>query len=156
MPMARETNLLLDTDNRRLREHGCLLRLRQHGDRKLLTFKGPATYRGAIKQRLEHETEVADLDRARKIFGELGYTVLMRYEKDREEWSLEDYSVVLDRTPMGFFVEIEGPSDGLEEIAGLLGLRTSTAVQGSYVSLWLEHRARHPELDLPYDMVFPR
>jgi adenylate cyclase class 2 len=156
MPMTRETNLLLDTGDGRLREGGCLLRLRQHGDRKVLTFKGPATYRGPIKERPEHETQVADLDRTSEIFGELGYSVFMRYEKDREEWLLEEYSVVLDRTPMGDFVEIEGPADGLERIADLLGIKITAAVQGSYVRLWLEHRARHPELDLPYDMVFAR
>ncbi len=155
-PMAREVNLLLDMDDGRLRERGCLLRLRQHGDRRLLTFKGPATYRGAVKERPEHETEVADLDRTREIFEDLGFTVFMRYDKDREEWLSDEYAVALDHTPMGFFVEIEGPSDGLEKIADLLGLQTSAAVQGSYVSLWLEYRARHPELDLPNDMVFAR
>ena len=155
-PMAREVNLLLDTQDGRLRERGCLLRLRQHGDRGLLTYKGPATYHGTIKERLEHETAVGDLKRTGEIFEQLGYTVFMKYEKDREEWALDEYSVVLDHTPMGYFVEIEGPTDGLERIADLLGLKTSAAVQGSYISLWLEHRARHPELDLPNDMVFPR
>lgn len=156
MPMAREINFLLDTGDGRLREQGCLLRLRRHGDRKLLTFKGPATYRGAIKERPEHETVIDDLDRTRDIFGELGFTVFMKYEKDREEWLLDEYSVVLDHTPMGFFVEIEGPAGGIEKTADLLGLKSSAAVQGSYISLWIEHRARHPELDLPNDMVFPR
>ena len=156
MPMAREVNFLLDMDDGRLREQGCLLRLRQHGDRRLLTFKGPATYRGAVKERPEHETTIGELERTREIFEKLGYAVFMKYEKDREEWVLDKYAVVLDRTPMGFFVEIEGPAEGLGKIADLLGLQTSAAVQGSYVSLWLEHRARHPELDLPNDMVFPR
>lgn len=156
MAMAREINLLLDTGNGRLREQGSLLRLRQYGDRRLLTFKGPATYRGAVKERPEHETAIADIDRAREIFGNLGFTVFMTYEKDREEWLLDEYSVVLDHTPMGFFVEIEGPADGLDKTAELIGLQTSAAVKGSYVSLWIEHRARHPELDLPNDMVFPR
>lgn len=152
--MAREINSILDTDDGRLREAGCLLRLRQHGDRKILTFKGPVSYRGAIKERPEHETEVTDLDRMGGIFEQLGFSVYMRYEKDREEWLLEDVSVVLDHTPMGSFVEVEGPPERLEEVADLLGLNVATAVRGSYVSLWMEHRARHPELDLPFDMVF--
>jgi adenylate cyclase class 2 len=152
--MARETNLLLDTEDKRLRTTGCVLRLRRHGDRKILTFKGPASYRGAIKERPEHETEVADLDRAGEILQKLGFSVYMRYEKDREEWRLEDVSVVLDHTPMGAFVEIEGPPERLPEIADLLGLKIASAVRGSYASLWREHRQRHPELALPFDMVF--
>ena len=152
--MAREINLLLDTDDNRLRTAGCVLRLRRHGDRNILTFKGPVSYRGAIKERPEHETEVADLDRMGEIFEQLGFRVYMRYEKDREEWLLEDVSVVLDRTPMGSFVEIEGPAEKLAQIADLLGLKIASAVRGSYASLWLDHRQRHPELDLPFDMVF--
>jgi hypothetical protein len=55
---------------------------------------------------------------------------------------------------MGDFVEVEGPPEQLERTALLLGLRVAEAVRDSYVSLWHEHRARHPELDLPFDMVF--
>jgi adenylate cyclase class 2 len=152
--MAREINLLLDTDDSRLREAGCLLRLRQHGNRNILTFKGPVSYRGAIKERPEHETEIADVDRMGDILEQLGFGVFMRYEKNREEWLLDGCSVVLDHTPMGFFVEVEGPREKLQEIADLLALDVAKAVRGSYVSLWMEHRASHPELDLPFDMVF--
>lgn len=152
--MARETNLLLDMEDGRLRKAGSLLRLRQHGDREVLTFKGAVSYRGPIKERTEHEAEFTDLGRMVEIFGDLGFFVFMRYEKDREEWLLEEFSVVLDHTPMGDFVEVEGPPEGLEQTAHILGLDTANAVQGSYVSLWLEYRALHPELDLPADMVF--
>lgn len=152
--MAREINLLLDQNDGRLRSAGSLLRLRQHGDRNLLTLKGPVSYRGAIKVRSEHETEFSDLARMVEIFEKLGFSVFMRYEKDREEWRLEEFSVVLDHTPMGDFVEVEGPSEGLEGVAHLLGLDPAAAVRGSYVSLWLEYRDLHPDFDLPTDMVF--
>jgi len=75
-------------------------------------------------------------------------------KKDREEWLLEQCSVVLDHTPMGDFVEVEGPPERLERVARLLGLDAETAVRGSYVSLWVEYRELHPELDLPANMVF--
>jgi adenylate cyclase class 2 len=153
-PMMREINLLLDTQNNRLREAGSLLRLRQYGERKILTFKGPASYRGAIKVRAEYETEITDLPRMIDVFEHLGFSVFIRYEKDREEWSLEEFSVVLDHTPMGDFVEVEGPPDRLESTAHLLGLDPARAARGSYISLWLEYRQLHPELDLPADMVF--
>jgi adenylate cyclase class 2 len=152
--VAREINLLLDEDHGRLRTAGALLRLRQHGDRNILTLKGPVSYRGAIKVRPERETEFSDFPRMVEIFEELGFSVFMRYEKDREEWRLEEFSVVLDHTPMGDFIEVEGPSDGLERAARLLGLDPAAAVRGSYVSLWLEYRELHPELALPTDMVF--
>lgn len=154
-PMARETNLLFDSEDRRLRNAGCLLRLRQHGGRNFLTFKGPASFKGAVKERPEYETIIADLDRMGEILERLGFNVFMRYEKRREEWLLGEVAVVLDRTPMGDFVEIEGPLEQLEGTARVLELDVEDAVRGSYVTLWHEHRARHPELDLPFDMVFP-
>ena len=89
-----------------------------------------------------------------EILSGLGFSVFMRYEKDREEWALEDVSVVLDHTPMGSFVEVEGPRERIPVVAELLGLKIASAVRGSYASLWLDHRERHPELDLPFDMVF--
>lgn len=152
--MAREINLLLDQHGERLRDAGLLLRLRQHGDRNLLTLKGPVSYSGSIKVREEHETEFSDLPRMVEILERIGFSVFMRYEKDREEWTHGEFSVVLDHTPMGNFVEIEGPPERLEQTACLLGLDPATAVRGSYVSLWLEHRERHPEFDLPTNMVF--
>ena len=152
--MAREENLLLDQDDGSLRTAGSLLRIRQHGDRNLLTLKGPVSYNGSIKVRAEHETEISDLPRMVEIFARLGFSVVMKYEKDREEWLLEDISVVLDHTPMGDFVEVEGPPERLELAARLLGLDPAAAVRGSYVSLWLEYREQHPELNLPTNMVF--
>jgi len=152
--MALEVNLLLDSDDGRLRDAGSLLRLRQHGDRELLTFKGPVSYRGAVKERPEYETEVADGERMGEILERLGFSVFMRYEKEREEWLVGKVSVVLDHTPMGNFVEVEGPPGQLEQTAHLLGLNVAEAVRGSYVNLWHEYRASHPELALPFDMVF--
>ena len=154
-PMARETNLLLDSADHRLREQGCVLRLRHSNGRAILTFKGPATFHGAVKQRAENETDIADLDSIIEVFKGLGFRVFMRYQKDREKWVLGDASVFLDHTPMGDFVEVEGPVEQIEDVARSLGLETTDAVRGSYPSLWLEHRQRHTDLDLPFDMVFP-
>ena len=70
------------------------------------------------------------------------------------EWKLGEVSVVLDHTPMGDFVEVEGPPQQLDQTAHKIGLDVSGAVRGSYVSLWQEYRSTHPEFDLPVDMVF--
>ena len=72
----------------------------------------------------------------------------------RAGWQLGDVNIVLDRTPMGSFVEVEGPIERIEEVARAAGLDPAAAVRGSYVSLWSDFRARHPGRDLPEDMVF--
>lgn len=153
-PRAREVNLLLDDDDGRLQSAGTVLRLRRYGSRHILTFKGPAVYRGPVKERPEHEIEIEDTESMLVILGHLGLRVVTRYEKDREMWLADEVSVVLDHTPMGDFVEVEGPQERLQTTAQSLGLDPLTAEKGSYISLWREHRLRHQEMNLPVDMVF--
>lgn len=153
-PMAREDNVLFDTSDRRLETSGRVLRLRRYGDQNLLTLKGPVSYRDGIKVRREDETRVADADRLQVIFEDLGFEAVARYEKDRESWQFGHVEVVLDHTPMGDFVEVEGPPEMLGEAARSLGLDPERAVCGSYPSLWKEYRLGHPDEELPSDMVF--
>jgi adenylate cyclase class 2 len=152
--LAREENLLLDSDERRLTAAGCVLRLRRYGEHRVLTFKGPVRYDGTVKVRPEYEVEIESLREMRRVLEALGFAAFLAYEKDRESWQLGNVSIVLDHTPMGNFVEIEGPIGRLEEVARAAGLDPADAVRGSYVSLWREYRARHPGRDLPEDMVF--
>jgi adenylate cyclase class 2 len=150
----REVNLLFDTADGSLASSDRVLRVRSVGERHVLTFKGTASYRGAIRERREIETEVASPERLIELLEALGYAPCFRYEKDRESWRLADVRIDLDHTPMGDFVELEGPSADLPETARALGLDPTRAVPGSYVSLWLEYRGAHPELGP--DMVFDR
>ena len=152
----REVNTLFDDAAQRLMSAGHALRLRCSEGRWKLTFKGPVRYRGTVKQREELETEVADGEVVAAIFGRLGLVPSRRYEKDRERWRLGQAEVCLDHTPMGDFVEIEGPVEALDEVAAGLGLDPARAVRGSYVTLWASYRDGHPELGLPEDMVFQK
>ncbi len=154
-PASREVNLLFDAEDGRIAAAGRVLRVRRYDRGWLVTLKGPAAFTGGLKTREELETEVHDGEVLTAILERLGYRARMRYEKDRELWGIEDFEVALDRTPLGSFVEIEGPGNGADAMARRLGLDPEAAVRGSYVSLWRDHRARHPELDLPTDMVFP-
>ena len=69
--MAREVNVLLDTEDDRLQTSGRALRLRRYGDRHLFTLKGPVSYRGTIKVRQENEVEVEDAERLQTILEDL-------------------------------------------------------------------------------------
>jgi adenylate cyclase class 2 len=149
-----EINILLDTPDSTLQTTDRALRLRRHGRHLSLTFKGPAVAAGAVKEREEVEVTVGDLDTALVLLERLGYRPTMRYEKVREVWRSGPLLVHLDHTPMGDFVEVEGPGQLLEEAARGLGLDPGRAVSQPYPRLWQEHRRTHPEL--PRDMVFPR
>jgi adenylate cyclase class 2 len=147
-----EVNVLFDTPSGRLATSGQVLRVRRVGDRNLLTFKGPAAFSGTVKQRREIELEISSSERITELLNALGYEPAMRYEKFRESWRLGGVRVELDHTPMGDFVELEGPTGSLEATAEGLGLDPARAVMKSYIGLWRDHRRRHPGLGR--DMVF--
>lgn len=149
-----ESNTLFDHPDRRLRGSDCALRVRRCEGRTVLTFKGPATWLEGVRDREEIEVEVTDGEALQDILRGAGLEPSFRYEKWRESWRLESFAVVLDDTPMGSFVEIEGPRERLPEAVRALGLDPASAARDSYPSLWVDHRQRHPELDLPTDMVF--
>lgn len=154
-PAAREHNVLFDTAERRLADRHCALRLRRWGEQAWLTFKGPPTVADGVKSRHEIETRVADPDAAEALLRALGYRPVVRYEKDRESWRLGTVRVELDHTPVGDFVELEGPVAELAPAATRLGLEPARSLGSSYLALWQRHRAEHPELDLGPDMVWP-
>jgi adenylate cyclase, class 2 len=153
-PSEREVNVLFDDHEGSLERSDRVLRVRRVGGRCLLTFKGPPTFAGPVKRRDELETEIAETEVIEKILERLGLQPAVRYEKDRERWTLQGAEVALDRTPMGDFVEVEGPGDTLERLAVELELRPEQAVRESYVTLWRRYRVEHPNLELGPDMVF--
>ena len=151
-PRQRELSILLDDTRHTLRGSGRTLRVREVGERCLLTFKGPLHWHGAVKEREELETEVAGAPTILAILAQLGFVPTFRYEKHRERWQLGTVEVDLDELPIGTFVELEGPRDDLHEAARLLQLDPVSAVRGSYASLWVDRRRGDPSL--PRDMVF--
>ena len=152
-----EVNLLLDDDDMSLRVGGRALRVRTVDGLGLLTFKGPASFEGGVKSRLEVESGVDDPGAVLAILDALGYRPRFRYEKRRTTWRFDDPArplVVLDETPLGLFAEIEGEADTVRALAGELGVPESTFLCASYWGLW--QAAREADPALPHDMLFPR
>ncbi|MDX1501315.1 MAG: class IV adenylate cyclase [Thermoanaerobaculia bacterium] len=148
---AFEDNLVLDR-NGELEEAGCLLRLRSGNQRgALLTFKGPAVYEDRVRIREEYEIETDDKEAMLTILERIGFEVVTRYQKYREEWQLGAVTVALDHTPIGDFAEFEG--DGAERMATRCGFDLENAERRSYLRIYRDYREEHPEA--PADMVFP-
>jgi len=151
-PRHDERNDLYDDETGRLAARGSALRLRRASGRVILTYKGPARFSGGIKAREERETEVADADELEAVLTGLGFKLAFRYEKRREEWTLDDCAVALDETPIGRFVEVEGEPTGIRRALAALGLDSAEAIPYSYARLYLERRKKDPSL--PAHMVF--
>jgi adenylate cyclase class 2 len=148
-PGAFEDNWILDRDDE-LRTTGKILRLRTDGARARLTFKGPLQMEGNLKVREEREVEIENAEEARALFEHLGYVLVRRYQKVREEWHLGGVTIALDHTPIGDFAEFEG--DGAETVAKRCGFDAKLAERRSYLRLYEDHLKEHPEA--PPEMVF--
>jgi predicted adenylyl cyclase CyaB len=148
-PPADEDNWILDRDGELARSSG-VLRVRQDGRGALVTFKGPASFEGPVKVRSELEMRIDDAATALSLFAGLGYQVVRRYQKIREEWRLGSETICLDHTPIGDFVEFEGTK--AEAVAKRCGFDPAQAVRKSYLMLYADWYATHP--GAPRDMVF--
>ena len=148
-PAGFEDNWILDRDGELL-SSGRILRLRTEGQRARLTFKGPLRIEGNLKVREEREIEVESADEARALFENLGYAVVRRYQKMREEWQLGGVTIALDHTPIGDYAEFEG--DGAETVARRCGLDPEKGERRSYLRLYEEYLKEHPEA--PPEMIF--
>ncbi len=149
-----ERDIVLDTADSALRGNGCLLRLRRHGRRWMLTFKGPPSRDQRYKTRPEIETGVADGQRLLRILGELGYRPVFRYEKIRSTYRQGKARAMagLDVTPIGTFLELEGPRPWIDRTARALGFGPRDYITRSYGVLYLEYCHKHGRQ--PSDMVF--
>jgi adenylate cyclase, class 2 len=137
--------------------------------RVLLTFKRPVAATSAAsgsaqnthrhKVREEFELEIADSGTLAKIFEGLGMRGWFRYEKHRTTFRLpatarwaKGLLIELDETPIGTFVELEGPSAAIDRAAQELGFTARDYVVMNYLSLYVEDCRRQGKE--PKDMVF--
>jgi len=136
-----------------LRRSDQLLRLRRTGEQPLVTYKGP-TRRERHKSREEIEFHVSDPDALTLILERLGYQITFRYEKYRTKFAAagEPGFITIDETPMGVFLEIEGPPAWVDQTAARLGLLPAEYLTSSYAKLYEEYRRSNPSA--PPDMVF--
>jgi adenylate cyclase class 2 len=155
-----ETNYLFDFSDQRLRKSRCLLRLRFAGDRGLLTFKGAPVRSRDYKIRREIETTVEDGHRVGEILRNLGMREVFYYEKFRTMYAprgkrevSEAPHLVYDETPVGNFLELEGPQRWIDEVARQLGYSRQEYITESYAALYRKKCLQ--EGKKPGNMIFP-
>ena len=176
---VREENILFDTPDSSIAKAGQLLRIRSEqangkgrgvaAQRFLVTFKRPledpshreaAVLHRNYKVREELELEVRDGAMLGRIFAGLGMKGWFRYEKLRTTYKLPSSKawakgllIDVDETPIGTFVELEGPEEAIDRAAAELGFSKSDYIVKNYLLLYLEDCKRRGEP--ARDMVFP-
>ena|SRR5437773_728251 len=171
-----ESNRLLDFPNFALRKAQRVLRLRFVDGKCLLTFKGAPARSRHYKVRTELETEVEDGRGLKEILEGAGLREVFRYDKYRTEYApgagrqdivrpkrtvrrrgstrrAERRELVYDETPIGNYLELEGPKRWIDEVAGRLGYERPDYIILSYAALY--HRKCREQGKRPANMVFP-
>lgn len=178
-----EENVIFDTPDGGLAKHGQLLRIRTESpetrgkakakdskQRVVLTFKQPMAGAAAgaarhlgrahYKVRDETELEVSDAGSLARIFEGLGMSGWFRYEKYRSTFQLPNSKtwargllIEVDETPIGTFVELEGPAEAIDRAAIELGFSKNDYVLKNYLVLYMEDCRRKGEQ--PAHMLFP-
>jgi adenylate cyclase class 2 len=156
-----EVNTLYDSVDGKLRRRGELLRLRFNDGAAIMTFKGPAQRSrggaGRYKVRQESEFAVGSLAAIRMAMRHLGFVPGFRYEKYRTSYQCalaRGVEIVLDETPVGHFLELEGPPRAIDRVARLLGFRPRDYLTASYGALYAADCLRRGRQ--PGHMLFPR
>jgi adenylate cyclase, class 2 len=125
------------------------------------SMEGRAVAAGRHKVREEIEVEVSDAGNLTKIFEGLGMRGWFRYEKYRTTFKLpaalrwaQGLLIELDETPIGTFMELEGPAEAIDRAAKELGYSPRDYVLKNYLALYAEECRRRNEE--PQDMVFAK
>jgi len=170
VPRTLEENVVFDTEGSDLKSREQLLRIRcetraargrkarrRRHERVLLTFKRPVESSGKSgaperhKTREELELQASDGSALGKIFEGLGLRPWFRYEKFRttyrlpERWA-KQLLVELDETPMGTFVELEGPARAIDRAARALGFAAGNYIVANYMELYREYCQERGEI----------
>ncbi len=134
-PRHLEKNIRFDTPDGLFQRTGRVLRLRR--DTAIhLTYKDQSQAQDGVVSRREIEFDVSDYQAARKLIQALGYQAVFQYEKYRTTYKLGKVFLMLDSTPIGDFVEIEGQSEELKAAADKLILNWEDAIPASYHDLF--------------------
>ena len=72
-----------------------------------------------------------------------GFEKLWRYQKYRRKYAWEGAEIVVDETPAGTFLEIEGEPDVIDRLVARLGGNVGAPQTGSYRDVWEAHCAKH-------------
>ncbi|HXN64456.1 MAG TPA: class IV adenylate cyclase [Candidatus Acidoferrales bacterium] len=164
-----EMNTLYDTLDHSLGRNQELMRIRVEGPAKpskgavrhaIMTFKSPsgtsssesgkrvssAASQSPYKIVDEDETQIDDHEAVARIFHSMGLRPWFRYEKFRTTFALgatqrwaKDLEIDLDETPIGVFLELEGPPKAIDRAAKALGFARSDYITKNYLVLHAEH-----------------
>lgn len=151
-PRSLEVNVLLDLPEQPLRARAAMLRARRYGGRSFLTYKEPVPGPAGYKIRREIEIVVPDADAVIRTLEASGLKRMWLYMKYRTVYELEDLHILLDETPIGNYLELEGSRSSIDTVASRLGRAADQYLTLSYRGLYEQDCSKRGVV--PGDMIF--
>ncbi len=131
-----ETNICFENMEKTFKRQDILLRLRKDNKARL-TFKSPPDDLDKdFKIYRELEVEVDDFETCQSILKNLGFHPEQTYEKWRETFTLDNTKLLIDTTPCGVFLEIEGQKPIIPAMANRLKLRWAERILLNYLEIF--------------------
>ena len=131
-----EDNQLYDFPDQSLQRRGAMLRLRTLSGGALLTYKDSPRVENGAKVRDEIEVPFPDGAPLALILKRIGMVPGFRYQKYRTTYDRQQLQITLDETPIGTFVELEGPKRDIDATATALGFTPQDYIVDSYRGLY--------------------
>ncbi len=110
-----------------------------NGKKAYLTYKGSAAFSDeGHKIREEYEVEVSDFLKIKKILEALKFFLVLKVEKVRKTYHLDNVVIAVDALPFGDFVELEGDPVRSQMLRQKLGLADVMPIKKAYYDLQKE------------------
>jgi adenylate cyclase, class 2 len=138
-PRELEDNQLYDFPDFSLKMNQSMIRVRILKREATLTYKEAPRVEGGAKVRDEMEVVISSGETMAAILTRLGMRPLFRYQKYRAVHQYSGLIITVDETPIGVFLELEGPKPLIDEVATRLGYKATDYISKSYLALYQEH-----------------
>lgn len=118
-------------------QKGIFPRIRDEGGKIILTVKTKNGHESetGYKERMEYSLPLESVKQGENILFALGYVDVRSFTKERQEWSLLDTKVTIDKLYFGTFLEIEGEKNNIEDVINKLSLDGQKRITKSYLGL---------------------
>jgi len=139
---------------RYLSRKGIFIRTRQDGDKHTFTVKTrDLNLKSEYAERNEYNVEVEDAGKVAEMLKIIGFDDMRVLEKYRETWEGFDVDVVIDYTPIGDFMEIEGEKEEIDAFIERFNLNGLPRITMAYWDVYRED-CKAKGIDEKNDLVF--
>lgn len=111
-----------------------------------LTIKAKTKETSEFFKRIELETTIGNTKEVIEMMPFLGFPKRISWEKRRYSFINSPNAEIkfcLDETPMGWFLEIEGSEESIENAVSRLNLKKMEKINKPYLALWEEYKNKH-------------